>query len=386
MVRRLLSWSLVLAASGAAAAALAFGESPPPAARAEFTVVRGDVTERATAMGRIVPRQEVYLRSAVPGILRELKVRPGDAVAAGDHVATIEVVADPVRLHQATGEERAAELRLAQARREHQRLVSLSRLQPGSVAPADLDAARDAVELADLALGTARRTVQLVREGSAGRGLASTRVTATVSGTVLEVPVAVGDFISEASTFRDGTVLAIVADMQELLFRGLLDETPVGRLSPGAPVTVRVGALRGRTYAATLEYIAPRATIEAASPAPPPGGAADARRAAWTPGGLTRFEIHARLERGEALEAVRAGFSATAEIELERRTGVVLVDDGALRFDGDRVSVLVRTAAGRLESRVVELGLSDGLRTEVLGGLEEGEVVAVVDGSAAGGR
>lgn len=382
MVRYLLPWVGLVAMGGVAALAILLAEPPPPEARAELQVIRGDVVERATAMGRVVPRQEIHVRSSVPGILRELKVRPGDRVVAGDPVATIEVVADPVRLHEAAGAERSAALRLMQARRERDRLQALSKSMDGMVAEAELDAAVDAVEIAELDLRTARRTVKLVREGAAGRGLASTRVTATVDGTVLEVPVAVGDFISETSAFRDGTVLAIVADMQELLFRGLLDEPHVGRLSQGAHASVHVGALKGLSFEGKLEYVAPRATIENLAAAPPSRSAEDVRRAAWMPGGSTRFEIHVRLERGEALEAMRAGYSATAEIELERRRGVLLVDESALRFKGNRISVFVRTADGGLAPRDIEVGLSDGLRTEVVSGLEEGELVAVVDEEA----
>jgi HlyD family secretion protein len=194
---------------------------------------------------------------------------------------------------------------------------------------------------------------------------------------VLAVPVAIGDVIGDTNPYRDGTTIAVVADMNDLLFKGQIDEAHVGKLQLGMPATVRIGALEDSAVPGTLRWIAPRATVEAAGPVAPSATASPVTPLNATSAGITRFELWIKLESPP--EHARAGYSATAELTLEERKHVLTIEERALRFEGNKTSCSVLTATGQTESRDLEVGVSDGLEIEVLSGLSEGERVLVGD-------
>ncbi|MDB4930306.1 MAG: family efflux transporter, subunit, partial [Myxococcaceae bacterium] len=234
------------------------------------------------------------------------------------------------------------------------------------VATQALDQAIDDAAVARAELAAATERAQLVARGSgAGGSLRSNRVLAPIDGTVLAVPVNVGDFVSETSGFRDGTTVAVVADMADLLFKGQIEEAYVGQLRLGMPVSIRVGALPAEALHGTLQWISPRATIEQA------GGAAGSTVQALTASsaGVTRFELWAVVAHPPG--AARAGYSASAEVELARATGVPTVEESALRFDGARAYAQPCTGA----EREVTVGVSDGVRIQVTAGLSPGDCV-----------
>ena len=191
--------------------------------------------------------------------------------------------------------------------------------------------------------------LEIVREGATrGSGNVSTDVRSTVSGMVLAVDVEVGDTVTETNTFNAGTTIAWVADMTDMVFEGLVDESEVGRIREGMPLDITVGAIRGRTMAGTLEYISPKGLVEE---------------------GTVQFEIRAAIVPQEDL-FIRAGSSANADIVLEKKDQVLSIDEEALRFEAERVYVEVEAAGGGFEQRDVKVGLSDGLHIEVLQGLD----------------
>ena len=348
-------------------------QEPPPTLR----VARGDVVARTVASGRIVPREEIFVRSLVAGVLDTLTVHPGDVVHKGDPLAVVRVVADPVMLSEARSQGKLAEAHVARAERE---LARLHAVETGiGLSAQELARAEDELRLAQTELASARERVQFVAQGASHeRGTRSTRVVAPIAGTVLAVPVAIGDVIGDTNPYRDGTTLAVVADMSDLLFKGQIEEAHVGKLRVGMPASVRIGALEDSLVQGTLIWIAPRATVEAA-PGPgmaPPGASAVAPLGA-TSSGITRFELWVRL-RAPPVNA-RAGYSATAELTLEERKQVLLLEEHALRFEGRKIWCSVLTASGQSERRELKVGVSDGLKIEVLAGLAEGDEVLLGD-------
>jgi HlyD family secretion protein len=335
-------------------------------------VRRADIIARARVTGRIVPREEVFVRSLVSGVLDELKVRPGALVKRGDHIATVKVVADPVTLSEAGAEVRRATDQLRRAQREHERL---QRTQGMGVSERDLAYAEDEHRAAKLALALARERLGLVAHGTPSeKGTRTTRITATISGTVLTIPVTVGDMISDTNSYRDGTAVAIIADMSNLLFKGQAEEAYAGKLRVGMPVEVRVGALPGPPTSASLIWVAPRATVEASAAVP------DTRAARLDASnlGITRFEIWAELTR--APPGLRSGYSATADFILEKRQQVAAVEERALHFDdAGKVFASVLGPQGRIYEHQIRVGISDGAQVEVLSGLHQGTRVCYPD-------
>lgn len=365
----LLALALGVVAYGSRAWWTAAPAEPPHTLR----IARGDVVARTLASGRIVPREEIFVRSLVAGVLDELMVRPGALVKKGDPLAVVRVVADPVVLSEARSQGKLAEAHVARAERELSRLRSVG--SGIALSGQELARAEDELRLAQTELASARERLLFVAEGASHeRGTRSTRVIAPISGTVLAVPVAIGDVIGDTNPYRDGTTLAVVADMTDLLFKGQIDEAHVGKLQLDMPATVRIGALEDSAVAGTLLWIAPRATVEAATgPAPPSANASPVSPLNATSAGITRFELWVKLESPPA--QARAGYSATAELTLDERKNVLLVEERALKFEGDKISCSVLGAAGQTESRELTVGVSDGLKIEVLSGLKEGDRV-----------
>ncbi len=346
------------------------------------TATRGDISARTLASGRIIPREEVFVRSLVAGVLAELHVRPGDVVKKGQQIALVRVVADPVVLSEAHGRVRIAEEKLARAQRDLDRLARI--VNGVGLSAQELAKAQDALLEANTELESARERELFVKQGAnRDPGMRSTRVVAPVDGTVLAVPVAIGDMIGESNSYRDGTTLAVVADMNKLLFKGQLEEAHVGKLRLGMPALVRIGALEDVVSPSKLTWIAPRATIEAvASASPSPSQSSNAQQ--LTPltansTGITRFELWIELEK--APPDARADYSATAELTLAERKDAVLIEERALRFSGDDVIANVLTHDGGSAERKLTVGISDGLRIEVKAGLAPGDRVALPVGA-----
>ncbi|MDB4990238.1 MAG: efflux transporter, rnd family, mfp subunit, partial [Myxococcaceae bacterium] len=212
------------------------------------------------------------------------------------------------------------------------------------------------------------------------RGTRSTRVLAPISGTVLAVPVAIGDVIGDTNSYRDGTTLAVVADMGQLLFKGQVEEAHVGKLSLGMPAVVRIGALSGSATPGILSWISPRASVEAAGTTLTTNSSvATISPLTATSTGITRFEIWVALTTPP--QEARAGYSATAELTLDRRSDVLLVEERALRFENGKVlaAVLSNDPQAPSSEHEVQVGISDGLKIELLSGLREGDQLLYPD-------
>jgi len=312
-----------------------------------------DIVVKTVATGAIVPRVEVEIKSRVSGVVEELLVEPGAKVAIGDLLARIRVIPEASTLASAESDVRAAQIALDNAQVDLDRTESLS--ERNAISAAELQAARTAFQLARQKHQGALEHLQIVREGATrGSGIVSTDIASTVTGMVLAVDVEVGDSVTETNTFNAGTTIAWVADMSDMIFEGQVDESEVGRIREGMPLDITVGALRDRKIAGTLEYISPKGVLVE---------------------GAVQFEIRAAIEPEPDL-FIRAGSSANADIVLERKDGVLSIDESALRFDGDRTYVEVEQASGELAQRDVKVGISDGIYIEVLEGLEGEERLA----------
>jgi len=218
----------------------------------------------------------------------------------------------------------------------------------------EYDKVAQALRQAEEELKAAKETLEIVRDGvsSSNKSGSSTLIRSSVSGLILDIPVKVGNTVINSNSFNDGTTIATVADMDDLIFDGNIDETEVGRLSVGMPVKITVGALQDVVIDASLEYIAPKATEN---------------------NGTNLFEIKASLQVPENV-TVRSGYSANAEIVLQTAAQVLSIAESALQFDGDGTYVYVLGDNG-YERRDVKTGLSDGVNIEIKEGLSLGDKV-----------
>ena len=327
-------------------------EEPPVVFSTETPEV-ATIIHKTVATGSVVPRQEVEIKPRISGILDKLYVEPGDAVSEGDLIARIVVIPNMVSLNNAENQVNLARIRFEDARLDLERHRKLA--ADGTISRAEFQKVEIAHQNAEQELAGALDNLAIIRKGSTARAEKSsnTLVYSTISGMVLEVPLEEGASVIEANTFNDGTTIATVADMDDMIFLGKVDESEVGKISPGMDLLLTVGAIEGETFDASLEHIAPKGVEE---------------------DGAIQFEIRAALAPRDGV-LIRANYSANADIVLARADDVLTIDEGLLQFDDGTPYVEVETSPQTFERRDVEVGLSDGIRIEVVSGLGQGDKV-----------
>jgi len=307
-----------------------------------------DIVRKTVASGAVVPRKEVQIKPLISGIIEELYVEPGQVVKQGDLVAKVRVIPNMVSLSSAESRVNKAKIALADAERDYQRNKNL--VEDGTIAAADFQRSEIAWEQAKEDLKGAQDNLDIVRKGTSVRvaSASTTVVKATIGGTVLEVPLEVGNSVIESNNFNDGTTIASIADLDDLIFKGKVDESEVGKIRPGMDLELTIGALPENRIHATLERIAPKGVEE---------------------NGAIQFEIRAALAPQRDL-LIRANYSASADIVLEKREQVLALDEGLLQFEGEKPFVEVETAPQKFERREIVTGISDGIQIEIVSGLE----------------
>lgn len=314
---------------------------------------RATIIRKAVSTGSVVPRQEVAIKPRVSGIVEEVHVVAGARVKKGDLIARIRLVPDMVRLNDAAGRVARARIALAAAEQDHSRNQSL--VHDGTISAAAFLPFQTALDNARAETKAAGDNLDLIQKGiSTSSGTTSnTLVRSTIAGTVLEVPVKVGNSVIETNTFNEGTTIATVADMGDMIFQGRVDESEVGKLRTGMTLLLTIGAVEGHRPEATLEHIAPKGVEK---------------------DGAIQFEIKAAL-KPQADIVVRANYSANADIVLDRRDGVLALNESLLQFENGKKLVDVETGPQKFERREVTTGLSDGIQVEILSGLTEKDKV-----------
>ena len=338
---------------------------PQPVVYDEFTPKVTDISKTTVITGAIEPRDEVEVKPQISGIITEIYKEAGQMVKAGEVIAKVKVIPDMGQLSSAESRVRLAEINLKQAKVNYDREKQLYDKQ--LVSAEEYDNVRQALDQAREENTAAIDALEVVRDGvsSSNASASSTLIRSTISGLILDIPVKVGNSVILSNTFNDGTTIASVADMGDLIFRGNIDETEVGQLVTGMPMRITIGALQNLKFDASLEYISPKATDNNISPK------------ATDNNGANQFEIKAAVTVPQG-NAIRSGYSANAEIELASAKGVLTVPESAIEFSGNDTYVYVIKGSGddkTYERRKVTTGLSDGINIEIKSGLKKNEKV-----------
>ncbi len=357
MIRRIVPPLLVLSLLGAFVWTLVFlyqkSQEKPVVFQTKHAEFR-DIIEKTVAAGAIVPRREVTIKARVSGVVEKLHVEPGQYVKSGDLIAEIKIIPNVVNLNAAEARLNAAQISLKNVRKEHARIKALFDKQlitQSEYTRVDLD-----YELAQQEVEAARNNLQLVKEGAIrGSGKVSNQVQSTVEGMVLEVPVEEGGSVIETNNFNEGTTIAAVADMNDMVFEGTVDESEVGKLKEGMDASISIGAIDNQRFSGKLEYISPKGVEKE---------------------GTIEFEVRAKL-RLEPGTFIRANYSANADVILDKRNHVLAISESLIQFDKGKPFVEVEVAPQTFEKRPLKLGLSDGIYVEVLGGLKRKDQVKV---------
>src|ERR1051325_3486687 len=316
-----------------------------------------DITKKTVATGSIVPRREVEVKPKVTGVLKELYVEPGKLVKEGDPLGKIAIVPDAMQINNAEAAVRSAQIAFDNAKRELDRNEALAK--QGVVADAELQKFRTDFALRQQELSTAGSSLQLVREGATrAQGKSSTLiVTASAAGMVIDVPVKEGFSVIQANNFNPGTTVAVIADMDDMIFDGRVDEAEVAKVKEGMKLAIKVGAIEKDTLEGKLEYIAPK------------GKEID---------GAIQFEIKAAVKQKPGIQ-IRANYSANADIVLEEKKQVLAIREALIQYDHDKPFVEVETTPQTFVKHDIKLGLSDGIKAEVLSGVTAADRVKIPD-------
>lgn len=359
-----------------------------------------DVLKKAVATGSIKPRREINIKPQVSGVVEQLFVEEGAMVAKGQKLAKIKLIPSQVNINSAQSNVELARIRMKESERELKRQRNLSSKN------LDVDQARVAYEIAlkeeernrqlleegvisdteynqfklefelkksqfenikissqntvkqfeteleirQQELEAAISNLQLLREGATKNSRqVSNIIVSTVNGMVLDIPVEEGSSVIERNTFNEGTSVATIADMSNLIFEGKVDESDVGKLNEGMPLVVTVGAVVDTTFSALLEFISPKGVEEE---------------------GTVKFEIKAAITEIPEDVFLRAGYSANADVILERKDQVVAIQERDIIYQGDTTFVEIKKGDQEFDTLEIEVGISDGLHTEILSGID----------------
>ena len=310
----------------------------------------GDIEKRTVATGKVEPRNEILIKPQMSGIIAEVYKEAGDVVRTGDVIAKIKVIPDMVSLNSAESRVSRAQISFDQTKKNYERdakLLSDKVISREEFEKSELQYNSDKEELK-----SAKDNLSLTRDGitTNTKAYSNTLVRSTINGTILDVPVKVGNSVIQSNNFNDGTTIATVANMSDMLFVGKLDETEVGKIKVGMPMDITIGALQDQKLTATLEYVSPKGKEE---------------------NGAIMFEMKAAVKVPKDV-FVRAGYSANAEIVLTKSGKVITIPESCIEFGGDTafVYVLTKKDPQTFTKKQVKIGLSDGIKIEVKSGLK----------------
>ncbi len=314
-----------------------------------------NISQKTVATGSVVPRQEIEIKPQESGIITEIYVEAGDKLKKGDLIAKIQIIPEMVQVNNAESQLKKAEIAFNNAEIEYKRKKEL--YDKGVIAQSEYLEEQMQYDNAKQDVIAADNNLQLIKKGvTKNMGTqTNTIIRATIDGMVLDVPVKVGNSVIKSNSFNDGTTVAILADMNQMVFEGKVDETEVGKIKEGMDLLLSIGAIDKEKYNAKLEFIAPKGVEE---------------------NGAIQFEIKAAVKLKEG-QFIRSGYSATADIVLDKRDSVMVIKEKLITFSNDSAFVDVQQGEQNFIKTYVTTGLSDGINIEVVSGIKEGDKLKV---------
>ncbi|WP_298781724.1 efflux RND transporter periplasmic adaptor subunit [uncultured Polaribacter sp.] len=312
------------------------------------TPFKTTIVKKTVATGKVTPLEEIDIKPQITGIIDKIMLLEGATVKKGDLIATVRVVPNEQSLISAKGRVDNILIRLNNSKVSYERNKNL--FEKGVISRAEFEAVELTYNQSKQELRNAQNDYQIIKKGSSGSGAsANTNIVAQMSGTILEIPVKEGDQVIQSNNFNAGTTIASIADMSKMIFEGKVDESEVGKLKNGSNIDISIGAIENVKFPAKLNFIAPKGTEE---------------------GGAVQFKIKADVSLDDKY-FIRAGYSANADIVLEKKDSVLSIKEALLKFDKktEEPYVEVKNTEGKFDKKTLKLGISDGVNVEVLEGV-----------------
>ena len=309
-----------------------------------------DLQKTTVATGKVEPRDEILIKPQISGIIDEVYKEAGQSIRKGEVIDKVKVIPELGQVNSAESRVRLAEINEKQAQTDFDRIEKL--FKDKLISREDFEKSEVALKQSHVEVQTAKDALEIIKEGITknSASLSSTLIRSTIDGLILDVPVKAGNSVIMSNTFNDGTTIATVANMNDLIFKGKIDETEVGRIHEGMPVKLTIGALQNLTFDATLEYISPKGVEE---------------------NGANQFGIKAAVVVPDSVQ-IRSGYSANAEIVLQRAQQALAVPESVIEFSGDSTFVYIMTDSipeQKFQRKSVIAGMSDGIKIEIKSGV-----------------
>lgn len=315
-------------------------------------VTKTTIVKKTVAIGKVIPRREIEVKSQVSGVVEKLFIVAGQKVKKGDILAKITLAPSMLQVNQLESQLETAKINLRNTEIEYERQKKL--FEQKLISASEYNKFLLTYNLQREAVTSSENNVLLLKSGATKKSdKISNMIPATVTGMVLDVPNKEGAFIVESSTYGAGTSIASLADMTDMIFEGNVDESEVGKLREGMELVLNVGALEGKPFTAVLEYISPK-------------GISDQ--------GTIKFQIRAAVKLNDQL-FLRANYSANADIVLDKKENVLAINEGNLIIEDKANFVEVEVGPQKFEKREIKIGLSDGINIEVISGLKASEKI-----------
>lgn len=318
-----------------------------------FKAEKGEIVDKALAIGRIEPENQIAVKSKISGIVKKVFVEMGDLVKEGEPLIEISPNPTPLEFTEAKRRVEIDSVSYENLKKEYQRTQEL--LQKRLISQQEFDQIFRNFKEAELRLKLSQEKLSLIEKGKtnvADRRIESI-IKSPISGTVLERMVNVGDPVVPLTSYQAGTELFTLANMNDLIFRGTVDEIDVGKLKEGMPVDLKIGALPNDTIEGMLYKISPKAKLEE---------------------NTTLFDVEIKITKA-GFKMLRAGYSANADIIIQKKEDILVIPERVVEFKEDTAFVEVKEPNGEIIKKSIKVGLSDGLNIEVLEGLEEGDLL-----------
>lgn len=318
----------------------------------KIKVTRGTIVDKALAVGTIEPENEISVKSKISGVVKKIFVEPGTYVKAGEPLLEVKPDPTPLELADAKRQVELEEVQLSALQQEKIRQESLK--EKGLISEKDYEDILRQYKDRDLRVKIAKEKLALIESGKVAIGNTEIEsiVKAPISGYLLNKAVEVGDPVIPLTSFQEGTVLMKMAAMELLLFKGTVDEIDVGKLKEGMDVEIKVGALPNDTIRGVLKKISLKAEKKE---------------------NATVFPIEISIPKSSNA-VLRAGYSANANIIIQKKSNVVMIPERVVTFRNDSAFVTLASGVSQKEE-YIKTGLSDAINVEVKEGLTDGQEV-----------
>ena len=319
-------------------------------------MMKATIENKIVATGKVVPEDEVEIKPQIAGIIDKILVKEGDKVKAGDLLVKIKVVPNEQTLNSAEGRVKSSRIILTNSEIEFKRNKSLFLKE--IISEQEYNNIELQYNQSLQNLKNAQSDLQIIKLGSSdGSSVTNTNVRATITGTILEIPVKKGDQVIQANTFNQGTTIATIADLNIMIFEGKVDEGEVSKLKQEMDMIINLAAIEEKNYPAKLKFIAPKGVEES---------------------GAVQFKIEADVYLDDEY-FVRAGYSANASIITAQRKEVDALNEAVIQYDLETKKPYVEIEVGdqEFERREIVLGLADGINVEIISGLKKDEKVKI---------